>query len=77
METFLEAIFAAAIVALFGLVAYALYEGYEHTKFLEAHGCQLLVKAPTGRDVRVGKTSRTEYVWMYECADGDRTEVHD
>lgn len=48
----------------------------QHTAFLKSHGCQLLTEAPTGRRVYCGKACfRPEEVYVYECADGTRTEV--
>jgi hypothetical protein len=67
-------IFSASIMALLvGLICAAVYQDHEHTVFLEQHGCQLLTRAPTGRQRLVGKLLEDEYV--YECKDGDRTEI--
>jgi hypothetical protein len=50
----------------------------EHERFLRQRGCQLLTKAPTGREVYCGKACFTaEHVYVYECADGTRTEIGD
>ena len=78
MDTF--GIFASGVVALFvalfvGVICLAIYQSHEHTVFLEQHGCQLITKAETGRQIPVGKLEHTEYVYVYECADGDRTEL--
>lgn len=62
----------------FGFLAFgfATYQMNEHEKFLREHGCQLLTEAETGRRVYCGKACfRSEYVYVYECADGTRTEV--
>jgi len=50
-------------------------ENAEHEKFLKQHGCQLLMSAETGRTHLVGKITHHEKVYVYECADGTRTEV--
>jgi hypothetical protein len=55
----------------------SIHQANEHARFLRSHGCQMLTKAPTGRQVYCGKAcSEPEYVYVYECADGTRTEVH-
>lgn len=68
------------IGSLVGLVliaiAASIYQAYQHEKFLSEHGCELLTEAPTGRQVYCGKACfRPEKVYVYECADGTRTEV--
>lgn len=65
-----------AIAVIVGLMGIAIYESAQHDIFLEEHGCQLLAQAPTGRHHYVGKLLETEYVYVYECVDGTRTEVH-
>jgi hypothetical protein len=69
-------IFVSGMVALcVGVICLVIYQQHEHTVFLREHGCQLITKAETGRQILVGKMERTEYVYVYECADGDRTEI--
>ena len=64
------------LIALFiGIICLAGYQQHERTVFLREHGCQLVTKAETGRQILVGKLERTEYVYVYECVDGDRTEL--
>lgn len=57
-------------------MGFGLYKCYQHEQFLKEHGCQLLAEAPTGRTRLVGKITRAERVYVYECADGTRTEVY-
>jgi hypothetical protein len=69
-------VFVSGMVALFlGVICLAVYQSHEHAVFLREHGCQLVTKAETGRQILVGKLERTEYVYVYECVDGDRTEI--
>ena len=72
------AAFTALIVVFF--IAYAAIIGVkksEHDAFLREHGCQLLTEANTGRQVYCGKACfRPEKVYVYECAEGTRTEVY-
>lgn len=73
------AVVAAAIGVLTvgAVLAINIHADRQHEAFLKSHGCQLLTKAPTGRQVYCGKAcSRDEHVYVYECADGLRTEVH-
>jgi hypothetical protein len=48
----------------------------KHREFLKANGCQLFFSRPTGRDLGNVKIHHYEYVYVYECADGTRTELH-
>lgn len=66
------------LIVLFLAVMFAdsIDQERKHQAFLKAHGCQLLTEAPTGRTVYCGKAcSMPEQVYVYECADGARTEV--
>ena len=47
---------------------------YQHQKDLEENGCQVQVRAKTGKRVLVGKISHDEEVVVYECANGRRVE---
>lgn len=68
--------FVGAMVALMiWMIGCAIYQSHQRQLFLEQHGCQLVTKAATGRTVRVGKARDPEYVYVYECKDGDRTEI--
>lgn len=59
------------------VLAYVMHDYAKHQAFLKSHGCQLLTQAPTGRQVYCGKACfRPEKVYVYECADGTRTEIH-
>ena len=62
------------LFCVFGFVM-AVRKDAEHEKFLQQHGCQLLMSAETGRTHLVGKITHHEKVYVYECADGTRTEV--
>ena len=70
---------SAFLAALFGFLVFAvvmgLKENAEHQRFLQQRGCQLLMSAETGRSHLVGKIRHNEKVYVYECADGTRTEV--
>jgi hypothetical protein len=66
----------------FGFLGFLTYEMVQtmreldaHQKFLETHGCQLIHSSPTGRDLGNVKIHHYEYVYVYECADGTRTEL--
>lgn len=72
----IEWLMCLLIALLIGLIGFALYQAKQHEEFLQEHGCQMLTQAPTGRRVYCGKGCfRSEYVYVYECADGTRTEV--
>lgn len=64
----------AGIMLFVMAIGLAVYQDHEHTQFLREHGCQLVAKAETGRNVRHGKTYSPEVVKTYECADGIRRE---
>jgi hypothetical protein len=71
-----EWLICGVIVLAVGLVGLAAYQDKQHRDFLKANGCQLLTQAPTGRHVYCGKGCfRDEYVYVYECIDGTRTEA--
>ncbi len=73
-ESVLATVLVLVVIALF---AGAIHQANVHEAFLKSHGCQLLTKASTGREVYCGKACfAPEYVYVYECADGTRTEVH-
>lgn len=64
----------ALVIAV--MLACGIRHDIQHAAFLKAHGCHLLTEAPTGRQVYCGKVCfRPEQVYVYECADGTRTEV--
>ena len=70
-------IYSVIILAFAVMLALGIRDDMRHQEFLQAHGCQLLTEAPTGREVYCGKACfRPERVYVYECADGTRTEVH-
>lgn len=69
--------FSLAILAMLFPIGWTLYHNHQHTEFLRAHGCQLITATPTGRWFMHGKAGyQPEYVYVYECADGMRTEVY-
>jgi hypothetical protein len=74
-EKMISLVVGAGVALLILLCVYAVIQDQKHEEFLQAHGCQLLTKAPTGRTHLVGKLIEDEYVYVYECADGTRTEV--
>lgn len=45
-----------------------------HKAYLKEHGCQLVRKVATGRTTGV-KIKSDEYLYIYECSDGERTEI--
>ena len=71
----ISAFLAALVGFLIFAVVMSIKENAEHEKFLKQHGCQLLMSAETGRTHLVGKITHHEKVYVYECADGTRTEV--
>lgn len=69
-------IFAVTVlVVIFSIIGFAIYQDHLHTVFLREHGCQIVYEHETGRTVHSGKTSHAEVITLYECADGNRTEV--
>jgi len=72
-ETIGYGLIALLIAAMLGI---GIHHDRQHQAFLKSHGCQLLTDAPTDRRVYCGKACfRPEEVYVYECADGTRTEV--
>jgi hypothetical protein len=67
---------SASVALLVFLIAAAIVQDKQHDDLLRVHGCQLLKEAPTGRYRWVGKLREAENVYVYECIDGTKTEVH-
>jgi len=57
------------------IIAFGVYDRIQHQALLRAHGCLLNTEAPTGHYRLVGKVITPEYVYVYECTDGLRTEI--
>jgi hypothetical protein len=74
-EKVMSGFVALLCVAGAALIVFAVYSTVQHNRFLKEHGCQLIVETPTGRTCLVGKLPEPEYVRVYECIDGDRTEI--
>jgi hypothetical protein len=70
-DTWLSVTLIAILIAVAAGLGIATYDSIKHEKFLESHGCELITQQPTGR--RHGKLA--EYVYVYDCADGVRSEV--
>lgn len=69
-------IYALIVLFLAVMLAGSIDQERKHQAFLKTHGCRLLTEAPTGRQVYCGKACwHPEKVYVYECADGTRTEV--
>lgn len=63
-------------VSLVLIITLGLYERVQHQALLRAHGCLLYTEAPTGHYRLINKIITPEYVYVYECTDGMRTEIH-
>jgi len=64
---------AVLCTAFFGFM---IYKMVEHDRFLKEHGCQLYFVGQTGKWEMIGKVMTPEKVYVYECADGRRMELH-
>ena len=67
----------ALVLGVIAVVVFAIVQDSRHTEYLRKHGCELVTTAPTGRNVYCGKACfRPEEVYVYDCADGPRLELH-